>query len=109
MCEVIRKAPASIVEEGANDKYNNMRLLFHKDTINKLPRQLKRVLLYLLEQTKPRSNIEIMTALYVSDPRGHISRLRSRGYPIADEWRTTSEGNRFKCYIIRKEVEDGRE
>lgn len=104
MSEAIKKVPASTVEVDTKDK----RQLFHKDTINNLPRQLKRVLLYLLGQTRPRCNVEIMQALIVSDPRGHISRLRSRGYPIADEWRTTSEGNRYKYYFIRKEVEDGK-
>ena len=104
MSEVIKKVPASTVEVDTKDK----RQLFHKDTINNLPRQLKRVLLYLLGQTAPRSNVDIMQALIVSDPRGHISRLRSRGYPIADEWRTTSEGNRYKYYFIRNEDEDGK-
>lgn len=104
MAEVIKKAPTSTVEAGTNDK----RQLFHKDTINNLPKQQKRVLLFLLSQPRPCSVADIVRALGQSDPRGHIRDLRDRGYPIADVWCKSADGVRYKRYFIRKEVEDGK-
>ena len=104
MSEVIKKVPASTVE--VDTKY--MRQLFHKDTINNLPKQQKRVLLFLHSQHRPCSVADIVRALGHSDPRGHIRDLRDRGYPIADIWCKSADGVRYKRYFIRKEVEDGK-
>jgi hypothetical protein len=99
MSEVIKKVPAV----GSQLTSRNENQSQHKDTTSLLPRQLKRVLSYLLQASSPRSVVDVMRDLGLSDPRGHISRLRRRGYPIGDVWHTTSEGNRFKCYFVRKE------
>lgn len=40
----------------------------------------------------------------ISDPRGHIRRLRNKGVNIKDEWCRGSFGVRFKRYWIEKEV-----
>lgn len=40
----------------------------------------------------------------ISDPRGHIRRLRDKGVSIKDEWCKGSFGVRFKRYWIEKEV-----
>lgn len=55
--------------------------------------------LALLQQGQRLSVIEITNAAYVSDARGHISRLRRKGYTIKDEWVTTTNG-RFKRYFM---------
>lgn len=71
-------------------------------TIN-LPRQQKRILLYLAKSAEPQSVADIIRALGQTDPRGHISRLRKRGYPIADI-RCKAEDGIYKRYYLRKEV-----
>ena len=38
-----------------------------------------------------------------SDPRGHISRLRRKGFSILDEWCQNDYGDRFKRYFLPKE------
>lgn len=99
MAKTIKKAPASdSPQAGASNK----RQLLNKDSINNLPRQQKRVLSYLLSKAKPCSNVDIMQALYLSDPRGHIAQLRRKGYPIGDVWCKSSDGNRYKRYFLRK-------
>lgn len=76
-----------------------------KDTILNLPRQQKRILLHLVKSAEPQSVADIILALGQTDPRGHISRLRKRGYPIADI--RCKYGNSFyKRYYLRKEVLD---
>ena len=76
-----------------------------KDTILNLPRQQKRILLHLVKSAEPQSVADIILALGQTDPRGHISRLRKRGYPIADT--RCKYGNSFyKRYYLRKEVLD---
>lgn len=105
MSSEVKKAPATNDgQASAHDKS----YLFDKDTISLLPRQQYRLLSFLLRAKRPASVVDIIVALGQSDPRGHISRLRSRGYPIGDVWHTTSEGNRYKCYFIRKEVGNGK-
>lgn len=102
----IKKAPASTVEASANG--NNMRLLFDKDTISSLPRQQYRLLSSLLRAKRPVSVVDIIRALGQTDPRGHISSLRRRGYPIGDIWCKSRDGRRYKRYFIRKEAKDGK-
>ena len=79
-----------------------------KDIALNLPRQQKRILLYLAKAKEPQSVADIIRALGQTDPRGHISRLRKRGYPIADI-RCKSEDGIYKRYYLRKEGQDGRE
>ncbi|MBO5043963.1 MAG: hypothetical protein J6C45_02900 [Alistipes sp.] len=105
MAKVIKKAPASdSPKASANDK----RQLFDKDSINILPRQQRRILLFLLTSTRPVSVVDIIRSLGQTDPRGHISRLRRRGYPISHIKCQSKEGYYYFRYFIRKEVEDGR-
>ena len=103
MSNEIKKAPASTVEASAKD----VRQLFHKDTISKLPRQQKRTISLLLTADRPLSVADIIQAIGQTDPRGHISRLRRRGYPIADIKCKSQDGDYYKRYFIRKEVQDG--
>ena len=104
MSEVIKKVPASTVEANTKDK----RQLFHKDTISTLPRQQKRIISFLLRAPRPVSVADIIQAIGQTDPRGHISRLRRRGYPIGDVKCKSQDGGYYKCYFIREEVGDGR-
>ena len=99
------KAPATIeqvtsaIERSAN--------VCDKNTTLTLTRQQKRLLLYLARQAEPKSVVDIIQALGQTDPRGHISRLRKLGYPIADI-RCKCEDGTYKRYYLRKEVGDGR-
>lgn len=45
---------------------------------------------------------DITTRLHMSDPRGHIASLRRKGIEVLDEWRTTTEGGRYKVYYINQ-------
>ncbi len=74
----------------------------HKDTTINLSYQQKRIISYLTRQTEPKSVIEMMQDLFISDPRGHISQLRKKGYQIDCYWCKTELG-RYKRYYIRKE------
>ena len=103
MSNEIKKAPTSTVEASAVD----MRQLFHKATISTLPRQQKRILSLLLGAIRPVSVADIIQAIGQTDPRGHISRLRRRGYPLADSKCKSQDGDYYKRYFIRKEVQDG--
>lgn len=102
--EVI-KTPAAGSQQASEQ---NMRQLFDKDTINSLPRQQKRLLNCLLRAKKPLAVADIIRELGQCDPRGHISRLRQKGYPIGDIWDKSETGERYKRYFIRKEVADGK-
>ena len=102
MSNEIKKAPASTVEASAVD----LRQLFHKDTISSLPRQQNRILSFLLRATRPVSVTDIIQTIGQTDPRGHISRLRCKGYPIADIMCKTQDGDHYKRYFIRKEVQN---
>lgn len=79
-----------------------------KDTTLCLTRQQKRILLHLAKSKEPQSVTDIIRALGQTDPRGHISRLRKLGYPIADI-RCKCEDGTYKRYYLRKEGQDGRE
>lgn len=79
----------------------------HKDTISSLPRQQKRIILHLAKSQEPQSVADIIQALGQTDPRGHISRLRRKGFPIADIRCKTIDGF-YKRYYLRKEGQDGR-
>ena len=79
-----------------------------KDNILGLSRQQKRLLLYLARAKEPQSVTDIVRALGQTDPRTHISRLRKRGYPIADI-RCKGEDCIYKRYYLRKEGNNGRE
>lgn len=60
------------------------------------------VLLALREAARPLSCIEITNIAGVSDPRGHISRLKRKGHPISSFWDKSRYGTRFKRYFIKK-------
>ena len=105
MAKTIKKAPASdSPQAGAINK----RQLLNKDTENYLPKQQRRVLTFLEQAKRPRSAADIAKALGQCDPRGHIAQLRRKGYSIGDVWCISSDGNRYKRYFLRKEVENGR-
>lgn len=61
-----------------------------------------RVLQALQQAARPLSCIEITNIAGVSDPRGHISRLKRKGHPISYIWDKSRYGNRFKRYFIKK-------
>ena len=105
MTELNTKAPAT--NEQMASAMNDIAEVRSKDTTLNLPRQQKRILLYLAQQSEPKTVIEMMQDLFISDPRGHISRLRRKGYTIAGDWHKTETG-RYKRYYIRKEGNDGR-
>lgn len=46
------------------------------------------------------SAADISIKTLCSDPRGHIRDLREKGVNIADEWRITDYGNRYKVYWL---------
>ena len=104
MSYIVKNTPVPGSQEASEKKH-----IFDKDTISILPKQERRLLIHLLRSTRPQSVTDIVRALGQSDPRGHISSLRRRGYPIGDVWCKSNDGVRFKRYFVRKEVEDGRE
>lgn len=69
--------------------------------VNKLPR-IQRKVYDLLSIGGKYSVFDITTRLHIADPRGHISILRRKGIEILDEWRTTTEGERYKVYFVGK-------
>ena len=106
MGESVKKAPAT--NEQVTSAIEHSIDGCDKNTTLTLTRQQKRLLLYLARQTEPKSVVDIIEALGQTDPRGHISRLRKLGYPIADI-RCKCEDGTYKRYYIRKEGQDGRE
>lgn len=106
MAETIKKAPAS---DSPQASANEMQRFYGKDSINSLPRQQKRLLLFLMGQSAPCSVADITRALGQTDPRGHIRDLRARGYHIGDVWSKSSDGSRFKLYFVKKGGYNGRE
>lgn len=62
--------------------------------------------LSLLQRGQRLSVIEIANLAFVSDARGHISRLRAQGYTINDEWVKTPNG-RFKRYFMPQNGNNG--
>lgn len=53
----------------------------------------------LLEQ-QPRSVTELTIITGFCDPRSYIRYLRRHGVNVTDEWRTGSDGSRYKVYFI---------
>lgn len=53
----------------------------------------------LLEQ-QPRSVTELTVMTGFCDPRSYIRYLRRHGVNVTDEWRTGSDGSRYKVYFI---------
>lgn len=63
--------------------------------------RIARKVLTLLAKGGTYSVVDITTRLGISDPRGHISELRAKGYAIGDMWVTTHYGNRYKRYFLK--------
>lgn len=63
----------------------------------KLSRREQRVYNFLKDGKK--TVIEISIELYLSDPRGYIRTIRSKGISIFDEWVVTKD-TRFKRFWI---------
>lgn len=59
----------------------------------------KKVLLSLWEG-KRLSVQSAMRDLHTTELRVIISRLRRQGFRIADEWKTTTDGRRYKEYFL---------
>lgn len=64
--------------------------------------RIAKKVLSLLSDGNMYSVVEMTIRLGISDPRGHISDLRAKGYPISDIWVTTHFGNRYKKYFVKK-------
>lgn len=60
----------------------------------------ERIVFNLLREGGKYSNIEMSSRLWLADPRSVIRNLRDKGLPIEDEWRKTSNGNRYKVYFL---------
>lgn len=43
---------------------------------------------------------DICVRARMSDPRSAIRYMRERGIKIADEWRRTTDGDRYKVYFL---------
>lgn len=74
---------------------------YKEQLINGLP-HIQRKVYNLLNGGGKYSVYDIVLRLHIADPRGHISALRRKGIEILDEWKTTSDNNRYKVYFIRK-------
>lgn len=72
-----------------------------QQVINGLP-HVQRKVYNLLNDGGKYSVYDIVLRLRIADPRGHIAALRRKGIEILDEWKTTSDNNRYKVYFIRK-------
>lgn len=66
--------------------------------------ELQLLVYNLLAQGGKYSVADIAVALHLSDPRGHIAKLRNKGYNICDEWRTSDHGSRYKVYFVPEEA-----
>lgn len=67
--------------------------------IENLPR-IQRKVAYLLNDGGRYSAADISIRLNLSDPRGHIAKLRRKGLPIPDEWCIGEYGTKYKRYFI---------
>lgn len=68
-----------------------------KEALETLPRVQRKVMAVLAQGGKYSvSDICIRTG--ASDPRGHISAMRHKGFNILDEWRTNGDDVRYKVY-----------
>lgn len=82
---------------GANRQFSEST---DKDTQN-LPR-LQRKVVNLLCEGGRYSAADISIRLNLSDPRGHISKLRRKGIQILDEWCVGEYGVRYKRYFVKR-------
>lgn len=69
--------------------------------IQNLPR-LQRKVVDLLNDGGRYSAADISIRLNLSDPRGHISKLRRKGVQILDEWCTGEYSVRYKRYFVNR-------
>lgn len=92
----IRQAP------GTRSEYTGTSVseLGGKDT-RILPR-LQRKVIEMLRDGGRYSAADISARLHLSDPRGHISALRRKGFAVLDEWVTSEYGTRYKVYFVGK-------
>ena len=74
------------------------------EQIKSLPRQQRRVFDLLCKGGRY-SVTDIVRILGQTDPRGHISRLRSKGIKIDDERITAPEGVNYKVYWLADSIE----
>lgn len=70
-----------------------------KSVDEQLPR-IQRLVYDLLKGGGKYSVADISIALHISDPRGHIAKMRAKGIVILDEWRTSEYGVKYKVYYI---------
>lgn len=66
---------------------------------NDIEKIQKKVLLMLWEG-KRLSVQSVIHDLHTTELRVIISRLRRKGFKIADEWKTTTDGRRYKEYFL---------
>ena len=60
----------------------------------------ERKLFNLLKDGNKYSVPEISQRLWLADPRSVIRCLRNKGIPVEDEWRTSSDGKRYKVFFF---------
>lgn len=70
-----------------------------KQRIDDLPRA-QSLVYSLLTSGGKYSVADISITLHLSDPRGHIAKMRAKGILILDEWRTSVYGGKYKVYWI---------
>lgn len=62
--------------------------------------RLQRLVYNLLLSGGYYSAADISERLHLSDPRGHIAKIRNKGYLVCDEWQTSIHGTRYKMYFV---------
>lgn len=67
--------------------------------IQTLPKAQRKVYAVLMNGGRY-SIADICVRTHQSDPRSAIRDLRKRGIDIADEWRKTADGDRYKVYFL---------
>lgn len=89
---------------GTRSEHIGANLQFSESTnkdIQNLPR-IQRKVFNLLNESGRYSAADISIQLNLSDPRGHISKLRRKGFAIADEWCVGEYGVRYKRYFVKR-------
>jgi len=71
----------------------------YNEMVKSLPRVQRKVMAVLARGGKY-SVTDICNKTGASDPRGHISTLRRKGFDILDEWRSNSVDVRYKVYWL---------